>query len=113
MGRVEHSSPYPAPPGPAPTMGMAWASHGVSKPQTYHARSQEHRHIVAVPQAHLQEEEITPAGIGAPAGKEAWWAWGNCSFQVPAPACPGGRGAWHCQQGGQARTGSMEIRGGV
>lgn len=63
-----------------PTLGMAWASQGVSEPQTYHTRSQEHRHIVAVPQAHLQEEEVTPAG------KEVWWAWSHHSFQGPAPA---------------------------
>lgn len=54
--------PLAAPPGPVPTLGMAWASHGVSKPQTYHTRSQEHRHIVAVPQAHLQEEKSPPLG---------------------------------------------------
>lgn len=30
--------------------------------------------------------------------------------QLP-PACPGGRGTWRCRQGGQARTGSMAIRG--
>ena len=84
QGRVASAGgtwlPLAAPPGPVPTLGMAWASHGVSEPQTYHTRSQEHRHIVAVPQAHLQEEEVTPAG------KEVWWAWSHHSFQGPAPA---------------------------
>ena len=99
--------PLAAPPGPVPTLGMAWASHEVSKPQTYHTRSQEHRHIMAVPQAHLQEEEVTPAG------KEVWWAWSHHSFQGPAPACQVVRGTRRCQQSGHARTGSMEIRRGV
>lgn len=70
VGRVEHRGPYSAPPHPAPTQGMTWSPTGAGKPQTYHARSQEHRHVVAVPQAHLQEEEVTAAGNGTPAGKE-------------------------------------------
>lgn len=61
-----------------------------SRPQTYHARGQEHRHVVAVPQIHLQEE-VPPARSSAPAKEEVWWAWGHCGFQVLAPAHAGGR----------------------
>lgn len=71
MGKVEYNCPCPAPPGPTPPLRVARASPGASKPQTYHARGQEHRHVVAVPQAHLQEE-VTPAGSGAPAEEEVW-----------------------------------------
>lgn len=42
-------------------MGLPWTA---DKTRTYHARGQEHRHIVAVLQAHLQEEEVTWQGTG-------------------------------------------------
>lgn len=54
--------------------GVAWASPGASKPQTYHTGGQEHRYIVAVLQAHLWEEEVTSEGNGTPAREEVWWA---------------------------------------
>lgn len=46
---------------------MAWASPGATKPYTYHAGGQKHTHVVAVPQAHLWEEEVTPVTNGIPA----------------------------------------------
>lgn len=44
--------------------GVAGTSQQGWQPQTYHARGQEHRHVAAVPQAHLPEEELPQRGTG-------------------------------------------------
>lgn len=57
-----------SPGGPKPQQQTPWGVAGTSQqgwqPRTYHARGQEHRHVAAVPQAHLPEEESPQRGTG-------------------------------------------------